>query len=217
MPAFMTETLARALYSRRQPYTRNIGDPYNPPPSITYSRAYYGDRLDAAFTNRASGMSNLGAASNASMLVVGSGFGFLIEALVAQGISDVYGIEPGSWYWDAANDSEWGAGIKARTAEDWIGSGTEQTSLDALPGVPNNEKFNWVIDEDAAPAHSDAELPVFIAGLEARLQGNAKGRIVHLVTPVAPQGSGDSSQNWKTMTEWEQVAPDHTWINQRGI
>jgi hypothetical protein len=144
--------------------------------------------------------------------VIGSGFGYLIEELINQGITDVWGIEPGSFYWDPANDDQWPVGIQAITANDWIGSGTEAASLDALPGVPNNERFDWVIDEDAATMHSDAELPAFIAACEARLQGNAKTRIVHIVSTKESDFGGDSSVNWKTLAEWKAVAPDHNWV-----
>lgn len=212
MPAFLTETLARTLYKRRAPQTAD-----NPVPPITYSRAFYDRDIDYLFTNRASGMTSLGVLTNHSVLVVGSAFGFLLEELLALGVVDAYGIEPGSWCWDAANDGEWPVGVKARTANDWIGSGTEQASLTGLAGVTGQAKFNWIIDEDAAPAHSDAELPAFLAGLEARLQGNVKGRIVHVVTPLDPaSGPGDSSQNWKTLADWETWAPDHTWVSARA-
>lgn len=212
MPAFLTSALASSLYKRVGSKQVANGAVTVSPTIYTYGRDYYQDQLTALFANRASGMVSLGVATNASMLVIGSGFGYLMEALVTQGVTNVWGIDPGSLFWDVANDLDWASGMKARTAEDWIGSGTEQASLNAL-GIPGQATFNWVIDEDAAPAHSDAELPIFIAGCEARLQGNAKGRIVHLVTPLGVGGPGDSSQNWKTMTAWKAVAPDHTWVN----
>ena len=192
------------------------GDTPTPQPPLIYGKEYLDtDGLRDRFTNRASGVTNLGVATNASVLVVGDAYGYLMEALTNAGITDVYGIEPGAWWWDPANDAEWATGMKARTARDWIGSGTEQASLNAL-GVSGPARFTFVVDADAAPCHSDAELPAFIAGLEARLQGNARGRIIHLVSASLVTGSGgDSSQNWKTLTDWQAVAPDHTWINLR--
>ena len=215
MPRFLDETLTRSLYRQPQPQTHAAGQPVtNPVPAWTYGRDFYRNMGDL-FTNRASGMVNLGVATNASMLVVGSAFGYLMEALITVGIADVWGIEPGGWFWDAANDAEWAVGMKARTADDWIGSGTEQASLNAL-GIPGQARFTFIIDEDAATMHSDAELPVFIAGCEARLQGNARGRIIHLVTPTPLAGPGDSAVNWKTLTEWKAVAPSHRWFDFAG-
>jgi hypothetical protein len=157
-------------------------------------------------------LTGYGLDNNANVLVVGSGFGYLIDFLIGQGVSDVWGIEPGAFYWDPTNASYWPAGVQARTANDWIGSGTEQTSLDALAGVPNNEKFGWVVTEDVATCHSDADLPAFITACEARLQGNAKGRIVHMVSARATP-FGDPNLNAKTMQDWSLVAPDHTWVD----
>ena len=217
MPSFMTDQLAPSLYQVIGPGMTTNGVESPPDYIYTYGRDFYGDRLETYFTNRASGMVNLGVATSASMLVVGSAFGYLMDALIAQGITDVWGIEPGSFYWDPSRDADWAVGMKARTADDWLGSGTEVASLNAL-GITGQAKFNWIVDEDAAPGHTDAELPAFIAACEARLQGNVKGRIVHLVTPARfPGYQGDSSQNWKTMAEWEAVAPDHTWVDVRSL
>lgn len=221
MPGFYTDALVRSLHRRPQPYHHlqdgtivdpDTLEPIAAPEAVTYSRDLYGPLL-ARFGERVASLTAFGLDNNATVLVVGCGFGFLIETLIAAGITDVWGIEPGPYFWDAANDAEWGPGIRARVANDWIGSGTEQASLDALPGVPNNERFGWIVDEDAAPMHSDAELPAFVAGLEARLQGNARGRIIHLVTTMGPGGPGDSAVNWKTLAEWKAVEPAHRWFD----
>jgi hypothetical protein len=167
--------------------------------------------LDNAST-RKDWLTGYGLDNNAVVLVVGSGFGYLIDYLVQQGISDVFGLEPGSFYWDAANDALWPAGVKARTAEDWLGSGTEVASLDAVPGVPNNERFGWVVTEDVATCHSDAELPAFYAACEDRLQGNAKSRIVHMVSARSVPFT-DPNLNAKTMEAWSLTAPDHSFVD----
>lgn len=211
MPALIDATLAQALY-----WSPGWIEDGVPVPGITYGREYYGRIGFAPFNTRKDWLTGYGLDNNAQILVVGCGFGYLIEYLLDAGISDVYGIEGGSFYWDPANDAEWRVDVKPRIANDWVGSGTEVASLQALPGITGQARFTWIIDEDAAPAHTDAELPTFIAGLEARLQGNVKGRIVHLVTPdeSGTGGAGrDTSQNWKTMAEWKAVAPDHRWVN----
>jgi len=208
MPQFLDAANALALYRRRpNPYTPSVdGDVW-----VTYGRDFYTPtQFGNQFGTRKNWLTGYGLDNNAQILVVGSGFGYLIEYLLDAGVQDVWGIDPGPYIWDSANDDQWRADVKARTANDWLGSGTEQASLDALPGVPNNERFTWIIDEDAAPMHTDAELPAFIAACEARLQGNAKGRIVHIVTPGS---AGDFSVNWKSMAEWKAVAPDHNWVN----
>lgn len=211
MPQLIDETLARALYKQTSS---------NSPTRLTYERAYFERPLGSGifnasgvFNTRKDWLTGYGLDNNANVLVVGSAFGYMMRFLHDEGITDCWGIEGGAWFWDAANDSEWATGMKALTANDWLGSGTEQDSLDVLPGVPNNERFGWILDEDAATMHSDAELPAFITACEDRLQGNAKGRIVHLVTPVLPSGPGNQAVNWKTMAEWKAIAPDHRWVD----
>ena len=213
MPGLYDDTLARALHRsvKRGPQMTD-GVITAPAEMLTYGREFYFVNWD--FGTRKDWMTGYGLDNNASILVVGCGFGFLIEELIAVGITDVYGIEPGSFYWDAAQDAEWDTAVKARVANDWIGSGTEVASLNAL-GVSGQARFNWVVDEDAATMHSDAELPAFIAGCEDRLQGNARGRIVHLVTTVGPYGPGNQAVNWKSLAEWKAVEPAHTWVDIR--
>ncbi len=175
------------------------------PTPLTYQREYFSN--SGVFEDRRGWLTGLGLRTNYRVLIVGSAFGYLMRTLTDVGI-ECWGIEGGPWFWDADNDGEWAVGMKVRTAQDWVGSGTEQSNLDALPGVPDT--FSWVVDEDAAPMHSDAELPSFISALE---ELTTRGRVVHLVTSVAPQGPGDSAVNWKTMREWKAVAPSHIWMN----
>ncbi len=212
MPQLMTERLARTLYKGRQPQTVVDGVIENPVPPRTYGRAYLEAGTDK-FAQRASWLDRLGLSGD--VLVVGSAFGYLLQAVIDAGTTSVWGIDGGSWYWVSDNDSEWGtARMQLITANDWIGSGTEQTTLEALPNTPTDAKYDWVVDEDAAPAHSDAEGPVFISSLEDRLKGSDKSQIVHLISPLRVEdGLGDSSQNWRVMTDWKAVAPDHTWVD----
>lgn len=206
MPQFLDETLARALYKRSNPIENGVVVP-----ARTYTRSFFDG--NPMFNTRKDWLTGYGLDNNAQVLVIGSGFGYLLEYLLDSGI-ECWGIDPGSWFWDPANDGEWRADVKARTANDWIGSGTEQASLEAV-GAPRRAKFDWVIDEDCITMHSDAELPTFIASCEDRLQGNARGRIVHLVTATTENGPGNQAVNWKTLAEWKAVEPAHNWVDVR--
>lgn len=212
MPTFMTEQIARALY-RRTPPEGVTGDEQ----PLTYGERWDTDGIPGrVFPGRIQRVTALGVSGQTSVLVVGSAFGHLAAHLRASGI-DAWGIDPGEWFWQAGNESLWVEGMRERTARDWIGSGTERDSLNSI-GVAGAARFNYVIDEDAAPGHSDSELAVFHAGLEERLQGNQRSRIIHLVTPLQPNaGPGDSSQNWKTLTDWQATAPSHTWLDAGAV
>lgn len=202
MPVTYDENIWRALYRRNRGTVDGVEQGW-----ITYSQETFA--TSDMFPTRRDWLTGYGLDNNATVLVVGCAYGFLIEQLVDAGISDVWGIDPSPWIWDAANDGEWRLDVKARVANDWLGSGTEQASLQAVGAPPS---FRFVVDEDAASSHSDAELPAFLAACEARLQGNVKGRIVHIVTPFP---GGDSAINWKSMAEWKALAPDHTWVDAR--
>ena len=206
MPQFMDQITAVRLYRRREFDASGIPTGGQ----LTYSRQFWGANMDGFFGTRKDWLTGYGLDNSASVLVIGSGFGFLLEYLIDAGITNVVGIEPGSYFWDAANDDQWRSDVKALTVNDWIGSGTEVASLTALPSVSGQARFTYVIDEDAITMHTDAEIPAFVAACEARLQGNAKGRIFHLVTP---NDSGDPSVNWKSMAEWSTLVPDHSFVD----
>lgn len=190
----MTERLVRSLYRQGRPAVDGVY-----PTAITYQRELF--TASDPFALRTDWLTAHGV--NNKVLVVGSAFGYLMEALIHADVSDVWGIEGGDWFWDDGNDGEWAEGMKARTFKDWLGSGEHYGTYD------------WIIDEDAAPSHSDVELPSFVTALELHLA--PEGKIVHLVTPLHPQGPGDSSQNWKTITEWQAVAPTHRWATMSSV
>lgn len=180
MPRILDEHLTRAIYHDGR--------------GGTYGRGWFD--LPHPFDRRARALVDAGVSS--PVLVVGSGFGFLIEALLDLDL-DAYGAEPGSWFWDPANAVEWASQARHRTMRTVI-----------EPGALPDARFDWVVDEDASPHHSDAELPGFHETLE-RLAANPP---IHLVTPIVV---GDSALNWKSIEEWEATAPTHTWISTRAI
>ena len=206
MPKFMDDTY-KWLYRQALPGTHLAGDVPPPTQYITYGREYYGDGI-SVFADRGLAMMNRGITNSSSVLVVGCGLGFLMEYLIDAGV-ETYGIDTGSHLVDAAADIR--VDLLPLIADDWIGSGTEKASLQAL-GVSGQAKFNYIVDEDAAPMHDDAELAVFYAGLEERLQGNNDARIIHIVSTGA---AGDTSVNWKSLADWKATAPSHTWVDAR--
>jgi hypothetical protein len=163
--------------------------------------------------------------SSGPILIVGAGFGYLIEALKDHG-RDAYGIEPGSFFWsNMATEAE--PNVARRIANDWIGSTSDVTSLRRFTSEP----FGFIIDEDAAPAHTDNELTLFHARLEQFVSSaplpsdyrwrigarDSRARIIHMVTPLdVGRGPGDSSQNWKTLREWKRTARHHVWMDIRN-
>lgn len=221
MPAFMTDSLAKSLYRRIQ----DQPEPRRPTiPALTYGRTFF--QGDPVFQQRAEWLTTLGVdVPEGPILVVGAGFGYLMEALKRAG-RDSYGIEPGPFFWQRM-DTEANPRVASRIVRDWIGSPTDITSLRRLVSQP----FSYIIDEDAAPAHTNHELAKYYAHLEQLITTaplprgyahnvgarNHKYRIIHMVTPLEiERGPGDSSQNWKTLTHWKRTARHHVWMDIRN-
>lgn len=206
MPITYDANMWAALYRRNRGTVDGVHQGY-----VSYSGETFAG--SGVFDTRKDWLTGYGLDNNASILVVGCAYGFLMEQLIDAGITDVWGIDPSPHIWEPAQAGEWRADVKPRVVNDWVGSGTEKASLNAA-GVGGAARFTFIVDDDAASSHSDAELPVFIDGCEARLQGNARSRIVHIVTPARYPGYvGDSALNWKTIDEWKAVAPTHTWVD----
>lgn len=205
MPVFLDLATTQSLYR----YRRTSDEEWR-----TYDRTWL-DATSASvlFDRRLDEMVNHGLLNNSDILVVGSGFGFLME----RGLADPrtsganwYGLEPGTYFWDPAQDAEWDPVVKALTANDYLQSPTVVDSLRAL-GLTGQARVDFVIDEDCITMHSDAEITEFLDACEARLQGGAVGRIVHIVTTDL-NGPGDSAVNWKSLQAWHDLRPTHTWV-----
>jgi len=229
MPTVYTEQVWRALYSVPAPEIDGV--PVRLP--LTYSRQYeFFDHWDFDTGNprlrgearrhsaRRQGLTAGGFLNNTRVLCVGAAFGFLMEELLDFGITDVWGIEPSPYVW--ANTSEMRPDVQPRIVNATVG--VDSTSLVqgllSAAGMTNPLRADWIVDEDAISSmNNDAEIHAFLDGCEGLLQGNARSRIVHLVTPATQPGMvGDSALLWKTLDEWSAYRPDHTWIDaRRGV
>lgn len=217
MPVSYTEAIWRALYAFR-PHS-SLSTP------LTYSRDYEfwsgWDNGQVArgearrHQTRRDWLTGYGLDNNARTIHIGCAYGFLMEYLIDAGITDVWGIEPSPWIW--ANTSEIRADVLPKIVNATVGVDSLSTiqGLFQAAGMGNPRKGDWILDEDAISSSlNDTEIANFIAGCEDLLQGNAKGRIIHIVTPLATSGiPGDSALLWKTMADWKAYAPDHTWVN----
>lgn len=203
MPTVMSDRLARSLYQRPREVARS---PNSRLETVTYGREFFKD--SPVFQRRAEFLSQR-ISSDATILVVGCGFGYLLEALLLEGLDRTWGIEPGPFFWEG-HPEDWDETTRTRVARGWIGSGRERFALSEI-GAPGN--FDWVVDEDAAPAHHDGELGHFYFGLAKFVR--RPHNIIHLVT-ADPDGV-HITQNWKSLPDWEASAPDHTWADIRTI
>lgn len=174
---------------------------------IHYTRELYDVNHD--WVARRLTMVPSGLIANSNIVVVGCGFGWLIENLLDAGANNVVGVDPSPYV--HANKAEHsrsdvaGRIVNATVGVDNVGSILQQAGFPAT--------YNVVIDDDAASSNSDAELPAFLNGCEALLQGGQRARIIHLVTQKREEGGQDSAINWKFMAEWKALRTSHTWVN----
>lgn len=162
----------------------------------TYGRVFYGEGLEPRFRARVRLLMDLGMAPGDRVLVVGCAYGFLIEALLDEGI-DAYGIDSSPYVHDH---------LREQARPDVAGRIVRGT-----PG-PELGSYDWVVDEDAANSQTDDELAGFHAALEACAP--SKARVVHMVSCGA---YGDSAVNWKDLEGWRATAPDHHWFDAREV
>lgn len=176
MPAY-DRRMTEAMYWAKGPIVDGVRQP-----GSTYSRSWAPGR----FQHRADQLIELGVSGR--VLVVGCGFGFLLEPLLDAGV-DVVGCEPGPFFWEPVNVGEWRRDVRERVSA---------VPVEEVAGV-----FDWVVDEDAAPAADD------VAGFLAVL--GRLGRVVHFVTAGEP-GGRDSSHTWLPLDEWRRLAPGDVWL-----
>ncbi len=228
MPTVYTEAVWRALYKKPLPQRHLVdGTPVITQPPLTYGRDFewfsgtdpdtlYPVRgpLATRHSTRKDWLTGYGLDNNARVIHIGCAFGFLMEYLIDETITDVWGIEPSPWVW--ANTSEIRPDVLPRIVNATVGLTPvgDIQGLFSAAGMSNPLRGDWILDEDAISSQSsDPEIAAFLSACESLLQGNAKGRIVHLVTPGDPLNPGDSSIIWQPMSWWKAKAPDHTWVD----
>lgn len=201
MPLVYTQTIWESLYW------------YN---GITYGRAF-GNGDEYRMRDRIVQLGQIGAVTNASVLFIGTAFGFEMEYAIDElGISDVWGIDSSPYVW--ANTDQMRPDVAPRIVNATIGVDSTNTirGLLSAAGMGNPQRFDYIVDCDAISSQiDDPGINAFLDGCEGLLQGNQLRRIIHFVTPLHPtKGPGDSSLLWKTIQQWQAYRPSHTWVDQ---
>lgn len=212
MPVVYTQAVWDSLYH----YYEYVGDVKT---LRGYTRSYV-DKFSNMQNTRKDWLTGYGLDNNARVIVIGPGLGSINESLIDAGIDDTWAIEPSPHVW--ANSTDVRSDVLAKMVNANVGVTPTSTiqSLFAGLGMGNPRRGDWILDEDVISSQiDDAGINAFLGGCEELLQGNAKGRIVHIVTPSQlPDGTVrllDSQLLSKTMVEWKAYAPDHTWVDAR--
>lgn len=199
----------------RDTYEIGIRDPKHPQhgQTVTYGRLFaqramgpLDDEL-TLYNNRVNQLLRLFLIGQADrVLVVGCGFGFLIDAFHDAGFPNTWGIES-SEYIQENQERE------ARTTTQFVDSDIRDWNQARfkLREMTGDWIFNWIITESVMESYEDVEMDLLLDSVEALLDGNNGLRnAIHL---VAADPTLDPAFNVKTLPEWKAVRPQHSWVD----
>lgn len=183
--------------------------------SVTYGRAWaYSepdghDPEDSHFAKLRDRLVALGVQPGDRVLVVGCGFGYLIDRFHAAGFPLVWGIDNSEWI-DARKGVEAADGV-VWVEDDIQGGGRVRAALRQLTGA---NTFRWVVTEAVVMDFDDQDLPGFYAACDTVTEPG--GSVVHFVMlpPFAERVAG--LVNEKVFAEWVATRPDHRWLSDEG-
>ena len=139
------------------------------------------------------------------VLIVGCGFGYLIEEALSRGYENVWGTDISTWI-----QSE--IAVEGSVADRVIfGDIVHRNVRKALRGMTGGETFNWVVTEQVMET-TPSEVPLYQA-CEAAQEG--EGSVVHL---VAAERDGTSpvpgfEMKRHRLNEWKTRRNNHMWID----
>lgn len=168
----------------------------------------HSDGLDFYALRRDALIAALGLVPTDRIVVVGCGFGFLIEVFHDAGFPAVWGVESSPWII---------AGRATETRPDvlYVEDDVRASKVGgALKKIAGAGGFDYVITEDVISSYTQSETADVFTACEGLLApGRPASSAVHLVTTTADDGStGDSAFTWLDLTQWKALQPSHTFM-----
>lgn len=153
------------------------------------------------------------------VLVVGSGFGWLIETIVDDfGHDRIYGTDTSLWI----------AAEKATHARSDIAGrllSIDVTASDArqqfrTAGAGQQGRFDWILCDLVTETIPAGELAAFLSALEGLLRPG--GNVVHLVAAELDPALGGRHDEtlgirFRPIVDWQTEAPSHVWVDLHSI
>lgn len=150
-------------------------------------------------------------------LLVGSGFGYLLDALRDRyGWVNIWGVDA-SPYIAAHMEAEKTARTPVATYD--IRQMTRTQIVNALRAWTGSEFFDVIITENLVMGHEDETLLLLAQLFESLMTTTNRRRIVHYVSPLNPHmmehGLHDLTLGirWLAFDEWVAKRPTHSWID----
>lgn len=159
----------------------------------------------------------LGFQPSADVLVVGCGFGWTLEEMIAAGLNRAWGTDISPWI-QSAKATE--SAIPAKILNvDVTAVDARQQFVAAGAGrsggpVAERGKFDWIITELVLESIDPANRTVFLDALDSLLKPG--GRVGHLIVAKEPGDQPfDPVLNMQAMTlaQWVAIRPAHYWVD----
>jgi hypothetical protein len=171
---------------------------------ITYGRELFSNCWTSpelpSFNRRALALIRLGIQPEDRVLIIGGAFGYLAERLMANGVQNVWSLEPSEWI--HSQPSEFG--INVPMLKGYFKEGPELESM--LNEQAGGTHFKWIITDDVFTSLED-HAAIEIANLaEEHLEPS--GTVVHFVwVDEAP------NFNIKPISEWRNLIPHQIFLS----
>jgi cyclopropane fatty-acyl-phospholipid synthase-like methyltransferase len=161
-----------------------------------------------------------GAANPASqVLVVGCGFGWIIETIVDTfNHNRIWGTEVSPWI-QAEKATNARPDIAPLILDIDILAADARTQL-RTAGAGQQGRFDWIISEQAVEGIPAVDLPTFLDACDGLLRPG--GNVVHVVaTEITPPGPDDVHDRtldlrWQSHAAWIAERPAHLWLDVHG-
>lgn len=150
------------------------------------------------------------------VLVVGAGFGYLLEVMIDLGAQNVWGTDPSVWI-QATKATEARADVAPLILDLDVCAGWQAFKT---AGAGQNGKFDFVVSELVVESlDAGTELTTFLDCCEALLRPN--GTVVHLLVASKPEDRPDSRDltlgiRWQDHAAWITERPTHWWVDTEG-
>lgn len=148
------------------------------------------------------------------VLVVGCGYGYLIEELKAAGLNKVYGLDYSTYL-----QANWAANASPQTQIVWADALALDSSQvkNAMRSTFGTNTFDYIITDSMLESFTDQELAALWPALESRLARNTPiNHIIHIVDDLKPGDNPTVNLRWLTLQEWAALRPTHSWLSANG-
>lgn len=158
--------------------------------------------------------------TNDDILVVGCGFGWLVEVLVNLGYTNTWGTEISTVIQSRLTDSAYGVPteIQNKVLDIDVTDPTAKDQFKAIGAGDNKGEFDFIITEHILEDWSYSDIPNLLDSLDNLMSNNPEGAPIHLLVTldrVTPSQVDDEIiPNQYTLDEWEAIRPSHYWVDE---